>query len=163
MSRKTIKIYINNIERIFDLDKSIHKIFKDYSYIEAAGGLILNDKGKVLMIRRLGFWDLPKGKIEKGETPRKAAIREIKEECGIGKLKIIEELPSTYHVYELNGKKILKRTYWFMMTCSDDTKPVPQTEENIDEVKWMSKTRMKGINSKNTYGSILDVLSNLKK
>jgi len=143
-------------------DYDFENFSKRFKFIEAAGGLVLNDKGKVLMIHRLGVWDLPKGKIEKSEFPSNAAAREIKEECGIGKLKIIKELPSTYHIYEMKGKKYLKRTYWFLMTCSDDSKPVPQAEENIDEVRWMSKTRMKGINSKNTYASILEVLTNLK-
>jgi len=145
--------------------KSVNKTFKEfckrYKYIEAAGGLVMNDKGKVLMIHRLGVWDLPKGKLDKGETPRKAAIREVEEECGIGKLKIIKSLPPTYHIYTLNGKRILKKTFWFKMISTDSKKPIPQTEENIDEVCWMSKTKMKRLNPKNTYRSILDVLSNL--
>ena len=144
-------------------DEALKSFSKRYKFIKSAGGLVLNEQGKVLMIHRLGMWDLPKGKIEKSEFPGNAAAREIMEECGIGKLKIIKELPSTYHIYEMNGKKILKRTYWFLMSCDDDTKPVPQIEENIDEARWMSNSRMKRINSKNTYGSILDVLTNLKK
>ncbi len=136
--------------------------FPDHTYIEAAGGLVWNEKGKVLMIHRLGFWDLPKGKIDPGETPKVAAKREVKEECGIGKLKIIKGLPSSFHTYEMKGKKYLKRTYWFEMLCKDDTPPIPQTEENIDEVKWMGKTKLKALNKENTYLSILDVLSYLK-
>src|ERR1035437_7141982 len=183
MSRKTIKVFINNIPLViinnlkfeFDQDFPVifqvhHDIFfaidfimknpqhikdmrgvyfysldveltfkelcKKFKYIEAAGGLVLNNKGKVLMIHRLGVWDLPKGKIDKGETSRKAAVREIEEESGIGKLKIIKSLPPTYHIYTLKGKRILKKTFWFKMTSSDTKKPIPQTEENIDEVSW---------------------------
>ena len=211
MSRKTIKVFVNNIPIVilnrlnerykyhnYDLyahrdDETVDRVIteietnssprkgyrkcfiarpmdpievlislkKRYKYIEAAGGLVLNDKGKVLMIHRLGVWDLPKGKLDKGETLRKAAIREIEEECGIGKLKIIKQLPPTYHIYTLNGKRILKKTFWFKMTSSDTKKPIPQIEENIDEVCWMSKTKLKRLNPKNTYRSILDVLSEL--
>ncbi len=112
------------------------------------------------MIHRLGMWDLPKGKIEAGETPKKAAIREVKEECGIGKLKITKELPSTYHTYEMKGKKYLKRTFWYEMMCHDDSPLIPQVEEHIDEAKWMTKSALKKMNETNTYRSILEVLNN---
>lgn len=151
----------NFVAKQEDPEEVIISLRKRYKYIEAAGGLVLNDKEKVLMIHRLGVWDLPKGKLDTGETPRKAAIREIEEECGIGKLKIIKSLPPTYHIYTLNGKRILKKTFWFKMIASDTKKPIPQVEEHIDEVCWMSKTKMKRLNPKNTYRSILDVLSEL--
>ena len=147
---------------IFDSEELIQESFNNHIYIEAAGGLVFNEKGKVLMIHRLGYWDLPKGKIDPGETPKQCAKREIKEECGIGKLSIVKELPSTFHTYEMKGKEYLKRTYWFEMLCKDNAPLVPQTEENIDEVLWMGKKKVKELNEQNTYRSILDVLSNIK-
>lgn len=131
-----------------------------FKVIEAAGGLVKNKKGEYLFIFRNGKWDLPKGKIEKGEGIKQAAVREVEEECGVKKLKIVKELESTYHTYDQDGKAILKRTYWFEMSCEDDSKLVPQTEEGITEVKWLSKQEL-GQVLENTYESIKDVLKNV--
>ena len=131
-----------------------------YKIIEAAGGLVKNNKGEYLFIFRNGKWDLPKGKIEKGEGVKTAAIREVEEECGISKLKIVKELESTYHIYHLEEKAILKRTYWFEMMCEDDSKLVPQIEEGITEVKWISKKDLQQVND-NTYESIKEVMKGI--
>lgn len=131
-----------------------------YKVIEAAGGLVKNKKGEYLFIFRNGKWDLPKGKIEKGEGIKVAAIREVEEECGIGKLKIVKELESTYHIYHQEEKAILKRTYWFEMTCEDESKLVPQLEEGITEVKWISKKDLQQVND-NTYDSIKEVMKSI--
>ena len=78
------------------------------------------------MIFRNSKWDLPKGKLEVGENIQECAIREVEEECGISNLEIVSELSSTYHTYEMNGKAILKRTYWFKMNTNYDNKLLPQ-------------------------------------
>lgn len=131
-----------------------------FKVIEAAGGLVKNKKGEYLFIFRNGKWDLPKGKIEKGEGIKKAAIREVEEECGVSKLKIEKELESTYHTYHVEEKAILKRTYWFEMLCEDESKLVPQTEEGITEVKWISKKDLQQVND-NTYDSIKEVMKSI--
>ena len=120
----------NDLTHVYFFNKSEKKLTSYFNslfrLIEAAGGLVKNQKEEWLFIYRNGKWDLPKGKIEKGEGIKKAAIREVKEECGIKKLKILKELPSTYHTYFMEEKAILKRTYWFEMSCGDDSKLVPQ-------------------------------------
>ena len=131
-----------------------------YKVIEAAGGLVKNKKGEYLFIFRNGKWDLPKGKIEKGEGIKSAGIREVEEECGITKLKIVKELESTYHIYHQDEKAILKRTYWFEMLCEDESKLVPQTEEGITDVKWLSKKDLQQVND-NTYDSIKGVMKSI--
>ncbi len=131
-----------------------------YKVIEAAGGLVKNKNGEYLFIFRNGKWDLPKGKLEKKETIKDAAIREVEEECGVGKLKIVKELESTYHIYQIEGKSILKRTYWFDMICGDESKLIPQTEEGITEVKWISKNKLEEVYS-NTFESIKEVLKSI--
>lgn len=131
-----------------------------FKVIEAAGGLVKNKKGEYLFIFRNGKWDLPKGKIEKGEGIKEAAIREVEEECGIGKLKIGKDLESTYHTYVQDGKSILKRTYWFEMTSEDESKLVPQTEEGITDVKWLSKSDLQQV-CENTYESIKEVIKGI--
>jgi ADP-ribose pyrophosphatase YjhB (NUDIX family) len=117
------------------------KCFSIARYIPAAGGMVFNENNELLMIHRLGRWDLPKGKCEEGETVAESAMREVREECGIEELFITRELPSTYHYYLLKEKLILKRTYWYEMK-SDDTHLTPQTEEDISQVDWVSANEM---------------------
>ncbi|MCK5103839.1 MAG: NUDIX hydrolase [Cyclobacteriaceae bacterium] len=137
-----------------DYDAVINDIKKDYTIIKAAGGLILNE-GEALMIWRLKKWDLPKGKLDKGEKPKKAAIREVEEECNV-KVKLGKKICHTWHTYKQNGRRILKKTYWYRMYCIDDTNMKPQLEENIEEIKWMDESELKEA-LYNTYPSIRDV------
>ncbi len=131
-----------------------------FKVIEAAGGLVKNKNGEYLFIFRNGKWDLPKGKIEKGEGIKTAAIREVEEECSVGKLKIVKELESTYHTYHQDEKAILKRTYWFEMLCEDESALIPQEEEGITEVKWLSKDQLSQV-YENTFESIKEVLKSV--
>jgi 8-oxo-dGTP pyrophosphatase MutT (NUDIX family) len=146
--------------------KAFAEMFKN---VPAAGGLIINESGEYLFIHRLGHWDLPKGKIEKGdiptpglcrndpETARVAALREIREETGLKKVKILHELPSTWHIYEEKGKRILKRTRWFAMEASSAQPLKPATNEGIFLVKWTSQRQIHCILS-HTYASIRELL-----
>lgn len=106
-----------------------------FKEIDAAGGLVHNENNEYLLIFRRGKWDLPKGKMEKGETPQQAALREVEEECGISDLKIGEELAPSYHTYEQDGVRILKKTYWYDMTSAQQ-EFTPQAEEDIERVEW---------------------------
>ncbi len=140
---------------VFDADGGFWELFKSaHTLIEAAGGVVLNAENDLLVIHRLGCWDLPKGKLEKGETPMFAALREVEEECGISGLEIVESLPDTFHTYELKGKRILKRTFWFLMSYRGKQKLTPQTEENITEVLFMPKTDVENLALPNTYASL---------
>lgn len=107
-----------------------------FRIVKAAGGLVVKD-GMILMIYRLGMWDLPKGKLKKEEDPGVGALREVEEECSIT-VTLGEKLPSTWHSYAYNGNKILKKTSWFTMQCLDDSLMKPQAEESIEEVRWMT-------------------------
>lgn len=140
-------------EKTFELFKS------QYTLIEAAGGIVQNSRSQLLFIFRNGKWDLPKGKMESGETPKESALREVEEECGIANLKIVKPITTTFHTYNLKGKQILKSTYWFEMIGESD-KLVPQNEEGITEVKWLNKQQVNEA-LKNTYLSIREVVSKL--
>lgn len=129
-----------------------------FSMIEAAGGLVVNPKGELLMIYRNKHWDLPKGKMEAGESPDQTAVREVEEECGIKDLRIVKPLISTYHIFYQNKNDCMKRTYWFEMTSKDSAKPVAQKEEGIEEAKWMSKAEVKKIFAK-VYNSLQEVIA----
>ncbi|AMM52079.1 hypothetical protein TH61_14005 [Rufibacter sp. DG15C] len=128
---------LDSITLVTDKKKKLIEHLKDqFKIIKAAGGLVVKD-GKILMIHRLGVWDLPKGKLDKGEEVQLGALREVEEECNI-KVAITGELPNTWHSYAFKGKKILKKTSWFTMQCLDDTLMRPQAEESIEEVRFMS-------------------------
>ena len=134
------------------------KIKQFFKHIEAAGGLI-RQNNCYLFIYRLGKWDLPKGKIDKGENPQQAAIRECEEECAISGLTIENELPNTYHIYPYKGQYALKTTYWFLMSSTYNGLLQPQTEENIEKVEWLDKNAINNQVIKNTYPSVLDLIS----
>jgi 8-oxo-dGTP pyrophosphatase MutT (NUDIX family) len=110
--------------------------------IEAAGGLVKNDKGEYLLIHRRGRWDLPKGKLNKKESVESAAIREVEEECGITGVSIVKPLISTYHTYPVKNGLALKKTSWFEMLYTGKSQPKPQTEEDINEVKWVPANQL---------------------
>lgn len=145
-----------------DID-SIWNYFKSqFVEIPAAGGLVKKADGSLLFIKRLGVWDLPKGKIEKREIPELAAIREVEEECGLTGLHIVKQLDSTFHIYRspyLSSPKnlVLKETKWFLMNYSGDETAVPQVEENIEEVAWVAPSELYQVYS-NTYLSLSDFL-----
>ncbi|WP_186756211.1 NUDIX hydrolase [Echinicola salinicaeni] len=112
-----------------------------FSIVKAAGGVVTKGE-QILFIHRLGKWDLPKGKFEKGETPEECAVREVEEECAID-VKRGELICKTWHTYTQNRKSILKKTYWFAMECKDDSQMKPQKEEGIDDIKWLSHQEAK--------------------
>jgi len=142
----------------FDILKLQEAFRSCFTYIEAAGGLVTNNQNEVLLIHRKGKYDLPKGKLDADETYQQAAIREVKEECGIDNLAIIKPLISTYHIYQGEEGLVLKKTYWFDMFHKGNEKPVPQTEEEIDQAFWSAPEKIVDTIAGNTYGSILDVL-----
>ncbi|MCH2214440.1 MAG: NUDIX domain-containing protein [Flavobacteriales bacterium] len=107
-----------------------------FKEIDAGGGLVRNDDNQFLLIFRKGKWDLPKGKIEQGESKLEGSLREVEEECGVKDLVAGDELVTTYHTYDHKGSRILKRTYWFEMT-SNQSELTPQQEEDIERVEWM--------------------------
>jgi|JI10StandDraft_1071094.scaffolds.fasta_scaffold273711_1 ADP-ribose pyrophosphatase YjhB (NUDIX family) len=152
-SIESLYIYGEKPELIWETYKSL------YTIIEAAGGLVLNKASHALLIFRHQKWDLPKGKIEKKETIEQAAIREVIEECGVKDLVIDEKLCITYHVYDLNDKKILKFSHWFLMRCQDnEPELVPQIIEGITDAKWMTATETLNILDQ-SYSSVRDVLT----
>lgn len=123
----------------WDLFRARHRI------VAAAGGAVEDELGRLLVMRRRGHWDLPKGKLDEGEDSAAAALREVREECGLRRLRIIGPLPETWHTYEAKGIDWLKRTDWFRMRGSSGERLVPQYEEDIDQVRWAARDELPGI------------------
>lgn len=130
-----------------------------YKVVKAAGGVVYDKTGKVLLMHRLGKWDLPKGKRDDGEKSKQTAVREVEEECNI-KVKLGEKLCTTWHTYTMGNNKILKRTKWYRMDCLDDSEMKPQTEEGIDELCWMDEKEIQKA-LLNSYSSIRFVFDQL--
>lgn len=150
----------DNVQRVILFSENIQELWSDFQshfrLISAAGGLVFHNRS-LLFIYRNGKWDLPKGKLEEGETPAVCAVREVEEECGVKGEIVGKEIEATYHVYELNGEKILKKTHWFQMETDNHTDLKPQEEEGITKVTWKSTRRLNAVYN-NTYHSIAELL-----
>ena len=153
--KKFKKIYSITItlKRFKYVLKHVKKMFK---IIKAGGGVVKNNNDQILFIYRLKKWDLPKGKLDKGETIRDCAKREVEEETKV-KVNLKQKIISTWHTYTRNKKFILKKTTWFKMDCVDDSKMKPQKKEKIEKVEWMNNSTIKEIllNSYKTLNHVM--------
>ena len=132
-----------------------------YHELAAAGGVVKDAEGHVLWIQRNGKWDLPKGKLEHGESLEEAAIREVFEETGIENVTITGEAFNTFHTYEAGGVIHLKSTFWYPMRHEGvQTKGRPQAIEGITDVTWLQPPFSEQVLAK-TFGSIKVVLDKL--
>ena len=130
----------------------------NYKEVNAAGGLVKNDKGQYLMIRRNDRWDLPKGHQEPDEAITGTALREVWEETGLEGLQLQDFICVTHHCYIRDGKWILKHTWWYNMLCTEPQDTVPQTEENITQAVFMDKDEV-AESLKDAYPSIREVFA----
>lgn len=138
--------------------KQLHEFFISYfKIVKAAGGVVKNNNGQFLMIKRHGIWDLPKGKLAKKENPEECALREVSEETGVEGLELRGKLPPTWHVYFRNDKFVLKETHWYRMHTSFSKTLKPQLEEDISEAIWMHQKECTEA-LKTGYRSLRDIL-----
>jgi 8-oxo-dGTP pyrophosphatase MutT (NUDIX family) len=151
------EIYCDNPKREFQ------KFKKHFQFLKAAGGIVEHEE-QFLFIKRLGKWDLPKGKIEPNEKSKHAAIREIEEECNIFGLEVLDKICNTYHTYFICDKPYLKKSIWYhLKTESEDLSSLkPQLEEGITEIRWFSKEDFNEVRG-NTFDSIQVVLDEFLK
>ena len=132
--------------------------------ITAAGGIVTDKTGRILVIKRFGYWDLPKGKVEKKETLEEAAVREVEEECGISGVRIKNQVGSMFHLYRSPfhpepNNLVLKETFWFEMDYAGNETPKPQYSESIEEVCWMEINELSRFFS-NTYPNLVELMEN---
>jgi 8-oxo-dGTP pyrophosphatase MutT (NUDIX family) len=151
---QTIICLTNDYKRVKSFIKSQFRI------VEAAGGLV-RKRDKFLLIFRLGKWDLPKGKLEKGEKAKIAAVREVMEECAV-EAELVDKLCTTWHTYIQEGKRILKKTTWYNMNCLNDANMEPQYVENIEDIRWMTLDQANHA-LKHSYRSIQGVMDSWKR
>lgn len=127
--------------------------------IIAGGGLVLNEAGELLLIFRRGKWDLPKGKLDEGETIAQCAAREVMEETGITGLTLGKLIGISYHEYfdTFINQDVIKETHWFAMQASGVQNMVPQTEEDILEIRWV-KGETLATCLENSYDTVIDII-----
>ena len=166
--QKTLLNYVDMLEKASprveaitlyspDLETLWHDFHTHYRLLEAAGGLVTNPAGEWLLIFRRDHWDLPKGKIDEGETPEAAAVREVEEETGLAAPELGESLGMTYHTYrDKKDRRVLKPTYWYRMYTSQ-TQLTPQTTEDIEQAVWMPPATFFA-EERPVYGSIRELL-----
>ena len=159
--------YIDMLEKSSNFDSvviyatDLEQLFADFvghfKVIDAAGGLVFNEENEILLIHRRSFWDLPKGKVDRGEEIPAAAIREVEEETGVSRIEMGDFIQRTYHTYRgKNNQRILKQTHWYRMNAPKQPL-VPQAEEDIEVAEWMSATDFFNEN-RQVYGNIRDLL-----
>lgn len=148
-SVKELNVYGENIDEIWKEFK------KHFRIIEAAGGIVNRPNGDILFIKRLGKWDLPKGKMEKGESREESAVREIEEETNLQNVELLDFINTTYHIYiERNGDRVLKFTHWFEMNFDGEDTSKPQLEEGITEVAWKNTSQIESEVFPSTFKNI---------
>ncbi|HET7360783.1 MAG TPA: NUDIX hydrolase [Salinimicrobium sp.] len=133
---------LNFVNLYHKKEKKLFKhLLKKLPLVSAGGGLVFNDKNEILFIHRKGKWDLPKGKIEDGESIEETALREVEEETGVQGLEITKFLRKTYHIFHRGGKYKLKVTHWFEMRTSYTGLLKPETSEGIKKAKWKNSEK----------------------
>lgn len=146
-----------------DFKKLSKQFLSSFHVVKAAGGVVKNNAGQFLVIKRLGKWDLPKGKSKKNERQKHAAVREVSEECKISRkdIELINKTYTTYHTYGGKEKLNLKKTDWFEMKYTGTKEPSPQTEESITEALWFNPSQTQEF-TENTFPSLIDVINSVK-
>lgn len=127
--------------------------------ITAAGGLVLNDEGALLMIFRRGKWDLPKGKLDDGETIEQCAVREVKEETGLTHVEHGELIGITTHEYfdPYLNEDVVKASHWYTMRAPGLQALKAQAEEDITDIRWVSGPVLRQC-LENSYDNVVEII-----
>jgi ADP-ribose pyrophosphatase YjhB (NUDIX family) len=106
----------------------------------SAGGLVVDDEGRILLIRARDLrnqpvWTLPKGTLQAGETSADAALREVREETGYA-CEVVRELDAVTYWFQRDGQRIRKTVRWYLMR---PVEKVGDHDHEVDEVAWADR------------------------
>lgn len=138
-------------------EKAFQIFISYFEILEAAGGIVVNNKGDILMIHRFERWDFPKGHLHAGELASQGALREVMEETGIKNLKITHNLPTTWHMYSFANEWVVKKTHWYLMRSNYEGVLKPQLEEGILAAVWVPQYTLPEYMS-HSYGTLRDLV-----
>jgi 8-oxo-dGTP pyrophosphatase MutT (NUDIX family) len=151
---KCVNIHSEKAEHLWSIFK------ENFHFLEASGGIVMDNKKRMLLIKRYKRWDAPKGHFEPCETPEMCARREIEEECGIVSGNTIAELSPGYHLYRFDGQYYLKKTFWYLFGYEGKGDTKPQEEEGITQVEWIARDTLDTIRTE-MWHSVQDVLTEI--
>jgi 8-oxo-dGTP pyrophosphatase MutT (NUDIX family) len=111
----------------------------------AAGGVVLDDDGRVLVIER---WvvrggspvfeaRLPKGHVEPGETDDQAARREVCEEAGVCRLTVLADLGETVTQFDLPRERVVRCEHYYLMRAGGDEVSAHPVDPDSDEARFV--------------------------
>jgi 8-oxo-dGTP pyrophosphatase MutT (NUDIX family) len=152
-----------NQNEMFNYDDAAwRQMLAMHTILEAAGGIVQDIDGNILMILKRGMWEFPKGKREDGESCEQCAMREVQEECGVAGLSIVLPIAQTFHIYRepCDNVQYIKRTQWFAMLCNGSPMPQPQAEEDITQAAWLPPQQAMEYAEK-SYPMVKDLLKKL--
>jgi len=138
-------------------DEILNAVKTQFTFIQAAGGLVHTNENDCLLIFRKGKWDLPKGKLDEGESLEACSIREVQEETGITTIELEKPLCVTYHTYSQAGEPYLKESHWYLMKTGLKEVLTPQAEEDIEKCEWVAIDNLAPY-LENMHASVIDVL-----
>lgn len=145
ISRAKIMLFLDTYKQVVVTSVDPFSSFLDFAaqlvWVEAAGGVVENASGEVVMIRRNERWDLPKGHREQGEEFEWCALREAEEETGVKVDSVQRLLATTLHGYSFYGKWELKLTAWYAMR-GESAELIPQQEEGIICAEWIKREQI---------------------
>src|SRR5947209_12099169 len=106
----------------------------------SAGGLVVDERGRVLLIRARDLrnqpvWTLPKGTLGPAESSADAALRVVREETGY-RCEVVRELDTATYWFQRDGQRIRKTVRWFLMRPLEK---VGEHDHEVDEVAWLER------------------------
>jgi len=110
----------------------------------SAGGVVFRRDGvrpAILLLRHeSGKWMLPKGTIEHGETPEVVALREVREETGISKVRVVADLgEERYHFFWRSEDAYYDKTVrYYLLEFLGGEEAAPQSEEGFVACEWVT-------------------------
>lgn len=124
--------------------KTIKESLKErYGYLKLSGALIKRGN-RFLLIFENNKWGFPKGKLDKSETHKEAALREVKEETSLD-IKLVSKLANSYRLLK-REQFILKRYRWYLMSSENNTQLIPSLLEGIKKGKWFTRSEIVRLN-----------------